>query len=378
MAVGKKAHPARAKITATTESVPSPFVFVICQHGVEPTIKSAIMSTGGQLRLAFSRPGLLTFKVANPHTMKTAAIETLLEPVRWAIRLWGWSMGGIRGTDVAVMLGEIAKLPTLEGLGPWGACHVFPRDRSLPGFRGFEPGPDLLCHAIGEQFARALPDLPPCNHVARLGERVLDVVLVEPHHWLIGWHHADRQEYTWPGGVYRPDEPAEIISRAYRKMAEAVAWSRLPIRPGDAIVEIGSAPGGAAQRLLELGLHVVGVDPAEMDSRILQHPHFEHWRGKSAAIKRRRFARFPWLAADMNVAPNYTLDAVEDLVVYPTSNFRGLLLTLKLSSYSLADRFDSYIQRVQSWGFDRVELRQLGHNRREVCLVAENNQPNTG
>ena len=51
-------------------------------------------------------------------------------------------------------------------------------------------------------------------------------------------------------------------------MDEALQWSRLPVQKGDAVVEIGSAPGGACQRLLEGGLKVTGVDPSEMDASI--------------------------------------------------------------------------------------------------------------
>ena len=38
----------------------------------------------------------------------------------------------------------------------------------------------------------------------------------------------------------------------------------------------------------------------------------------------------------MNVAPRYTLDAVEAIVTHPEVNIRGLLLTLKLPDWDLA------------------------------------------
>ena len=72
-----------------------------------------------------------------------------------------------------------------------------------------------------------------------------------------------------------------------------------------------------------------------------------------------------------NVAPNYTLDTVEAIVTYPTSKFRGLILTIKLSTWAHAKEIPQHIERVKSWGFERVEARQLAHNRREYCLVAE-------
>ncbi len=118
-------------------------------------------------------------------------------------------------------------------------------------------------------------------------------------------------------------------------------------------------------------MEVTGVDPAEMHPLILQHPRFEHWRGKSNSIKRKQFAKFRWLAADANVAPQYTLDAVEDIVTYKTSRFEGLILTLKLSDYEQLDKLPEHLFRVRRWGFQRVEARQLAFNRRECCVVAQ-------
>ncbi len=345
------------------------FVFCICQQGAEPIIKSAAMAPSLGYRLAFSRPGLLTFKLParGERPGPSVAAHRIPASVRWAVRLAGYGLGQVRGTEAGALARQVAALAG----GKWDTVHVFPRDRGLPGFRGFEPGPDALSRAIAGELQPHFPGVPCGQRPASMGNRVLDIVVIEPHHWLVGWHTADRLEATWPGGVFACRPPAEMISRAYLKMAEAVAWSRLPIRSGDRVVEIGSAPGGAAQRLLDIGLSVVGIDPAEMDPRVLAHPRFEHWRGKSSAIKRRRYAAFQWLTADMNVAPNYTLDAVEDVVEYPTSRLQGLILTLKLSSYDLAQHFDAYRSRVQGWGFRRVDIRQLGYNRREVCLVAE-------
>ncbi|HUP81382.1 MAG TPA: SAM-dependent methyltransferase, partial [Pirellula sp.] len=92
---------------------------------------------------------------------------------------------------------------------------------------------------------------------------------------------------------------------------------------------------------------------------------------KSQQVKRRLFKTFQYLICDANVAPNYTLDTVEAIVTYPTSRFRGLILTIKLSTWEHAKEIPQHIERVKSWGFDRVEARQLAHNRREYCLVAE-------
>ncbi|MFO0634461.1 MAG: SAM-dependent methyltransferase [Nannocystaceae bacterium] len=60
----------------------------------------------------------------------------------------------------------------------------------------------------------------------------------------------------------------DALTRAWAKLEEALAWSRLPLREGDVVVEIGAAPGGAALALLQRGAEVaIGIDPARMDLR---------------------------------------------------------------------------------------------------------------
>jgi hypothetical protein len=72
----------------------------------------------------------------------------------------------------------------------------------------------------------------------------------------------------------------------------------------------------------------------------------------------------------MNVAPRYTLDAVEAVVTHPENNIRGMILTLKLFEWKLADELPEYLQRIGGWGYNVVRARQLQHNRQEVCVAA--------
>jgi 23S rRNA (cytidine2498-2'-O)-methyltransferase len=88
-------------------------------------------------------------------------------------------------------------------------------------------------------------------------------------------------------------------------------------------------------------------------------------------MKRKMYSKFKWLTADANVAPNYILEVVEDIVNYPTSRFQGLLLTFKLSSYELIDQVDVAAEQIRSWGFSKVKVRQLASNRRECCIAAQ-------
>jgi 23S rRNA (cytidine2498-2'-O)-methyltransferase len=107
-----------------------------------------------------------------------------------------------------------------------------------------------------------------------------------------------------------------------------------------------------------------------MAPSVLNHHHFTHIRRRSTQVRRREFRKIRWLTADMNVAPRYTLEAVEAIVTHPEVNIRGLLLTLKLPNWDLAGRVSEYLDCVRNWGYNVVRARQLQHNRREICLAA--------
>jgi 23S rRNA (cytidine2498-2'-O)-methyltransferase len=77
-----------------------------------------------------------------------------------------------------------------------------------------------------------------------------------------------------------------------------------------------------------------------------------------------------WLAADMNIAPDATLDEIESIVMHPGLAFRGLVLTLKFSDWTAASRLPQLAARVAGWGFRDVRTRQLVTGGQEVCLVA--------
>jgi 23S rRNA (cytidine2498-2'-O)-methyltransferase len=107
-----------------------------------------------------------------------------------------------------------------------------------------------------------------------------------------------------------------------------------------------------------------------MDERVAAHPKFTHIRKRGHEVRRREFRSVRWLTADINVAPHYTLDAVEAIVTHRDVRIEGLLLTLKLLDWNLADEVPAYLDRVRSWGYRHVAARQLSHNRQEICVKA--------
>ncbi|MCA9214553.1 MAG: hypothetical protein KDB27_15885, partial [Planctomycetales bacterium] len=253
--------------------------------------------------------------------------------------------------------------------------HVWPRDRCEPGHRGFVPGPTDHSNEVGQAILeqavdlQILPSTTRVNAVVKSNQLVLDVIVVEENQWWFGTHIASSRILRHPGGTFRLQLPEHAVSRAYMKMNEALAWSRLPIAEGDRIVEIGSAPGGACQALLERGLLVTGVDPSDMHEAVASHANFTHIKKRGADLKRKEYSDFKWLVVDTNVAPTHTLDTVDAIVNHDRTNIRGMLLTLKLPEWKLTDQVPEYLDRIRSWGYGDVRARQLANNRQEICVA---------
>ena len=344
------------------------FAFIVCQRDAEQVLKQEIAREHPSFRFAYSRPGFLTFKLPEDEPLdETAELRCVFA------RTHGLSLGKVQGDTAQRMATELWQL---VGDQPFDHLHVWQRDAAIPGDGGFEPGLTPLAEEVGRVIAEGMPAAPlraappPVNRVARSGHRILDCVLVEPDQWWIGFHRASRMPSRWPGGVPKIELPDEAVSRAYLKTAEALLWSRLPIEPGDRCVEIGSAPGGSCQALLERGLRVIGIDPAEMDPALLAHPNFTHIRARTASLKRSEFRGVRWLTVDSNAAPAHTLDAVEQIVTNSQVHVRGMLLTLKMPDWGLAAAIPEYLQRVRAWGYHYVNARQLAFDRREICVAA--------
>ncbi|MCA9144839.1 MAG: SAM-dependent methyltransferase [Planctomycetaceae bacterium] len=350
-------------------SVPSQYLFTICQHGAEDALKLEFAKTWPDWRLSYSRPGFVTWKL--PEDTKLAPDFDIRSVFA---RTHGFSVGKVTGelaNDLA------ARVWPLVEARPVDHIHVWQRDEHVPGSKGFEPGPTDLAYEAAVLIRDAQPAADrrlPINRTARSGDAVLDCVLVEPNEWWIGWHRATNLPTRWPGGVPLIETESQIISRAYLKLAEALRWSQLPMAKGDLCAEIGSAPGGASQLLLERGMYVLGVDPAEMDEQILANPAFAHIRARASEVKRSEFSRVRWLLADANVAPTHTLDSVEAIVAHDDIHVRGLLLTLKIPDWELVNQIPAYLDRVRSWGFKYVRARQLAFNRQEICVCALKNR----
>ena len=345
------------------------FLFAITQPGAERPLKNEIAREHPELRFAFSRPGFVTFRLPDPPPRDEFALGSVFA------RTWGYSLGKVAGADDTQLARNAWRAVAEQHVEqPLQHLHVWHRDRPLPGDDGYDGAGEELAHALGALLVEQQPqpsDPPNVNAAAEAGDVVLDCALVERNEWWLGWHRAGSPETRWPGGVPPIALPRRLISRAYLKIVEALAWSELPVGAGDRCVEIGSAPGGSCLALLERGLVVTGIDPAEMDAEVLAHPGFTHVRARAKDVKRSLYRDCRWLVMDANVAPNYTLDTLDGVLTQAGARPEGLVLTLKLTDAALAERLPAIADRIRRYGYRRVRMRQLAFNRQEVCAVAD-------
>lgn len=350
------------------------FIYTTGQVGADLALKAELAATHPELRFAYSKPGFWTWKVAQGIRLAEG-----FELQSTFARAFGFSIGAVTGDTTAARFEQVVKAAAAR---PYRQLHIWPRDICRAGQRGFEPGMTPAAIEVIDA-ARNIPALAPLVQAAYplgkpprsvtpppLDGLVLDLILLSPDEWWLGEHRTSPLHLPWPGGLSRAELPPHAVSRAYLKLEQGLLWSRLPLKPSNLCCELGSSPGGAAQCLLDQGLRVIGVDPAEMAPEVMANPNFTHIRRRTPQVRRKMFRKVKWLFADMNVAPSYTLDAAEAIVTHPETQIKGMLLTLKLPQWELAAELPAYLNRIRDWGYANVRARQLQHHRQELIVAA--------
>ena len=315
------------------------FAFATCLPGLEPALKRDAARRRPELRFAYSRPGLVTFK--SPSTITPDD-----KPGSVFARVWGQSIGASRDPEDAAH--QLAQLGATR-------VHIFARDADAStDLTAWSAA--LAAHAVGP---------------AHDGELVADVIVADGEPAWLGLHRQDREHLAHPGGAIPVDVPADAPSRAYAKIEEAIAWAELPVAAGQVAVEIGAAPGGAVMALARRGVEVWGVDTGELAEHVRALPGVHHLATKVGALRWEELpARVDWLLLDVNLAPQVALHEVARLMPKLKTTLRGAVLTLKLNDWTFVDELGVFEERILAMGFRDVRMRHLPSNRREICAVA--------
>ncbi|MDR2345150.1 MAG: hypothetical protein LBE18_03710 [Planctomycetaceae bacterium] len=353
------------------------FLFVPCQVGSERLLKDEI-SKFYNFNSAFSRSGFVTFKVSD-ELQSQDTIRAIMSQ---------WLERSIFSRTVSIFIGKLPQANLVDSI--WrlvsqsryfiNRVHVWGRDKFMPGQNGFEPNIPTDLIELHNGLVRNSPqpkflgiDSNRFDQAAFIGETVLDVVRVEDDLYFAGVHFVTENSpihVLYSGGIIPIQLPPEAVSRAWLKFEEGLQWAGFPIGEGSNCADIGASPGGGSQTLLSRGAKVLGVDPAVIAPSVLKNPNFKHIRGKINQTQRSLYKDVRWVIADINTAPKYTLDVLEDVIKY-NSKIEGMLFTLKLLRLELVEQIPQFLQQIYKWGFKKIKIKQLVFNRQEIMAAVQ-------
>ena len=184
----------------------------------------------------------------------------------------------------------------------------------------------------------------------------------------------------WPGGARHFAQVPGQLSRAEFKLLEALEVFGVTLPTKGHVLDLGAAPGGWTRLLLDAGLHVVAVDPANLDPRLAKQPRLEHYRGYAEhyleeAIKTHK--NFDVIVNDMRMdardAARLLGQAARCLRSdgFVVSVFKLPHATREIDPLATLRAALALLNKY----YGVVQARQLFHNRQEVTVVTARPQP---
>ena len=302
----------------------SGFIFATCQIDAETALKTEIAHKWPAFRLAFSRPGFLTFKLP-----PGVQLQDDLDLHSVFARTHGFSLGKVMGATNEECAAAVVQL---IGEQQFDRLHVWQRDLHEPGFRGYEPGPTPIAADVEAAIRHALPLFTQQESGVRSQESAIaetDVAMTDDSSpasacglatrdaaaaTVSQLHRAgERRQIRRADSRLRHCRTAPVVDRLPPRRIDPVALARRHVPAGIArerrfacvpqdgrsvgVVAASASPwrivgrnrqrsGGASQALLNHGLKVIGIDPANMDPVVLANPNFTHWKKRGADVRR--------------------------------------------------------------------------------------------
>jgi len=273
-----------------------------------------------------------------------------IHPVHIDIAAASASKDGLEPTVEAVS-------PLAERLAPGLSWSVQTRfvGPAWEGLKAYDVNDALAARIADPAAARG------CAYDRKSPEQVISLSLT-PTRVLAGASATRANLSSWPGGMARYAGGDDALSRAKKKLMEALDVFDIALPDSGRAVDLGAAPGGWTQFLLEKGLAVVAVDPAELDPR-LAGERLTHFRGTAERFFSGGGERVDLLTSDMRMDAR---DAARLLVGAAGMLKQGgqMISTLKLPERGFIPVLDAALE-ILAQRFT-VRARHLFHNRSEV------------
>lgn len=351
---------------SSTKGPTEAFVFATCLPASNAWLRREVGRQHPDLKLAFSAPGLVTWKAPSGHRSALATPLALIA---------GSGVGRATSADevarlvlpCAIMLGE-RRLPV--------GLHVFHTARDG---ESEDPGDEAI--AAGLSFEVSLRAMFPfAAELASPGAPVVDVIHLrdKPGTYFVGWHEQRSDRPRAVGGVEAKPLNPRAPSRAYSKVWELLRLGELEVQSGDSVLELGAAPGGGTVAWLEQQAAVVAVDPADMSPVVSQvaveeGADYRHLRKPVGDVAVRELPRrVDFLYSDMNLAPAVVVRYLERICAMGGAPRRAVLMNLKINDPKVEAASGALLERVASFATRlgcELRVAQLPSHRKEIGVV---------
>lgn len=124
------------------------------------------------------------------------------------------------------------------------------------------------------------------------------------------WFSADTNS-IFPEGIMTFAEDKSAPSRAYLKLWEFFLLTGHTPKKGEKCLDMGSSPGGWTWVLSNLGAHVISVDKAPLDDKLLSRPHIESLKKDAFTLDPKSVGKVDWFFSDIICYPKDLLDLVQ-------------------------------------------------------------------
>lgn len=336
-------------------------ILVSFQPGMEPLVEREIHGADPRAKLAESlEPGLWRVAPASddPAAERLRAALVRREPI--ALR----HLHPVEvdrelsrdGAGVEALVQAVAPLLSRVS-GRWSA-----QTRVLAGALGEAKAYDVN-DALAAHAERA--GLGAAAVYDRKSPELVVSVCVAPGRVLAGVSRVAENLSSWPGGAARYAGGADALSRAKKKLMEAIDVFGIVLPASGVAVDLGAAPGGWSQLLLERGWRVVAVDPAVLDER-LESERLTQVRATAERYLAGARDRVDLVVSDMRMDAR---DAARLMVAFERVLKPGAMIvtTLKLPERGFVPVLDAALL-ILSERY-AVRARHLFHNRSEVTAV---------
>jgi 23S rRNA (cytidine2498-2'-O)-methyltransferase len=150
-------------------------------------------------------------------------------------------------------------------------------------------------------------------------------------------------------------------SRAYLKLWETFTVHGVRPKGDDAVLDLGSSPGGWTWVLQQLGCHVISVDKAELDPRLMSDKKIKFIKKDAFKLKPSDVGQIDWFFSDLICYPRKLYDLVQEW--RKSGHVKNFVCTIKFQGETDYESLKLFSEIPGS------RLVHLFHNKHEIMWI---------